>query len=122
MTKTLTEQWKDGKLTFGKMYWCCDKEKNIAKLVNINRKFFEWDIATDVTKDVKEVLAPVPNYEEFQLLQEQLDIVTEQRNDIHIDNQVLQKQLNEANRIIKKLYKESGNPIGLYYLEKWGVK
>ena len=55
-------------------------------------------------------------------LQEQLDIMTEQRNDIHIDKQVLQKQLNEANRIIKKLYKESGNPIGIDYLEKWGVK
>ena len=46
----------------------------------------------------------------------------EKRNDIHIDKQVLQKQLNEANRIIKKLYKESGNPIGIDYLEKWGVK
>ena len=55
-------------------------------------------------------------------LQEQLDIVIEQRNDIHIDKQILQKQLNEANRIIKKLYKESGNPIGIDYLEKWGVR
>lgn len=65
MTKSLTEKWKDGKLTFGKMYWCCDKEKNIAKLVHINRKFFEWDITIDVTKDVKEVLAPVPSYDEY---------------------------------------------------------
>lgn len=78
---------------------------------------------------VKELVSPkgkvygyVPDYFEVKRLQEQLDIVTEQRNDIHIDKQVLQKQLNEANRIIKKLYKESGNPIGIDYIEKLGVK
>lgn len=40
------------------------------------------------------------------------------------DKQIEQlvKQLKEANKIIKKLYKESGNPIGCDYLEKWGAK
>lgn len=66
-------------------------------------------------------------------LQEQLDIVTEQRNDIHIDKQVLQKQLNEANEVIKKymavafeIRSEEEKPTVLQlafgYLERWGVK
>lgn len=40
---------------------------------------------------------------QIERLQEQLDIVTEQRDDIHIDKQVLQKQLHEANEVIESL-------------------
>lgn len=56
-----------------------------------------------------------------ELLQEQLDIVTEQRDDIHIDKQVLQKQLNEANEVIK-WYAQTDTGSAKDYLEKWGVK
>lgn len=82
--------------------------------------------------------------EQIERLQEQLDIVKEQRNDIHIDKQVLQKQLHEANEVIKhyandenwydyyddddekmtkSLYIDcNGTLKASLYLEKWGVK
>lgn len=117
MTKSLTEKWKNGKLTFGKMYWCCDKEKNIAKLVYINRKFFEWDITTDVTKDVKEVLAPVPNYEEYKHLQEQLkeanEVIESLRTyDFTVDDENAEYYQVKWNVKAKRFYKN----------RKWGVK
>lgn len=69
MTKTLTEQWKDGELIFGKTYWCSDDEGNIAKLVLVGEdRFYEWTLGTEVTKDVKEVLAPVPSYDAYRQL------------------------------------------------------
>ena len=71
MTKTLTEQWRDGKLIFGKTYWCSDDEGNVAKLVLVNNdRFYEWTLGTEVTKDVKEVLAPVPSYDEHNELKQ----------------------------------------------------
>jgi hypothetical protein len=90
------------------------------------------------TDDGKELL--LVYVDTLERLQEQLDIVTEQRNDIHIDKQVLQEQLHEANEVIKTTKQITGNidlsqfdyehrrkidgitmQTGLY-LEKWGVK
>lgn len=101
MSKELTDKWKNIKIkrVDGDDYISVP----LSFFYNMNDLAFERSV-------------------ELARLKEQLDIVTEQRDDIHIDKQVLQKQLNEANKIIKKLYKESGNPIGIDYLEKWGLK
>lgn len=81
MTKTLTEQWKDGELQFGKTYWCSDDEGNVAKLVLVsNDRFYEWTLGTEVTKDVKEVLAPVPNYDEYNELIKKIEQLEEANN------------------------------------------
>lgn len=55
-------------------------------------------------------------------LEQELQIRTEQNADLYskICNAIV--QINEANEVIKKLYKESGNPIGCDYLEKWDVE
>lgn len=63
--------------------------------------------------------------ERVEHLQEQLDIVIEQRDDIHIDKQVLQKQLNEANDTLIKsqnMKQPDRNNFVAQYLLKWGVK
>ena len=71
MTKTLTEQWRDGTLEDGAYYILVDKyeqnepEIDIGVCYNSN---FEWWI-------VKEVLAPVPSYEEFQSYEKCADML-----------------------------------------------
>lgn len=127
-------------LTADKLYYVkkkngdvCIRQAHLFSTLKTEKAMSFVDFDDD---DILAVLAPVPTYDQFSQLvkkveqlesklsciSEQLDIVTEQRNDIHIDKQVLQEQLKEANKIIKKLYKESGNPTGCDYLEKWGVK
>lgn len=99
MTKTLTEQWREGTLPLGTYY-----------IVNKNG-YEEIDESVAVGElwnntDLKEVLAVVPSYDEYKRLQE---------------------QLNEANKLIKWVVKTSwsGNQEEDdfdRYLEKWGVK
>lgn len=68
---TLTEQWKKGELEFGKKYYVRfeDGEIDTAQwcyYTNQNKYGFDVD-------EVKEVLAPVPSYEEWQKMKEQRD-------------------------------------------------
>jgi len=69
MTKTLTEKWKNGELPDGAYYILVDKyeqnepEIDIGVCYNSN---FQWWI-------VKEVLAPVPSYEEWKTAKENLE-------------------------------------------------
>ena len=95
MTKTYTEQWREGTLLDGAYYILVDKyeqnepEIDVGVCYNSN---FEWWI-------VKEVLAPVPRYEQFiglmydskeldkaydkiNLLEKRLAIATKALNDI----------------------------------------
>jgi hypothetical protein len=66
MSRELTEKWQNGTLPNGKTFWCQDDEGNVAKLIHIRGKFFEWTISEqDDTEQVKEVLAKVPTYEEW---------------------------------------------------------
>lgn len=113
MTKTLTEQWKDGTLP-DDCYYILTENGHIRK----DRTCFyshtdEQCFCFTPNKDIKEVLEPVPSYEECKKLQE---------------------QLKEANEVIKK-YMDLGNWNDYYnkhldmvaddmqkYLEKWGVK
>lgn len=109
MTKSLTEQWKNGTLPFG-MYYVKSTYGDIRTdetVYLVGKKRYRWRY-TDICC-LEEVLAPVPTYDECQLMESE-EVLT------------LKEQLKEANKIIKKLYKESGNPIGCDYLEKWDVK
>jgi len=128
MTKTLTEQWREGKLIFGKTYWCSDDEGNVAKLVLVNNnRFYEWTLGTEVTKDVKEVLAPVPSYEEYEDILQQ-NVNQESAIETYIEeNKRLQEQIKEANEIIISFDKLVGKLIGtvfqnvLDYYKKYNV-
>ena len=60
MTKTLTEQWKDGTLPRGCYYISfleTDKNPIIYNVDDFSIKYCQWHW--------EEVLAPVPSYEEF---------------------------------------------------------
>lgn len=74
MTKTpeeLTEDWKVGKLDWNKFYYIkltsgeiCIDYANGAYFVNGKPQEITMDYTTD--EDVKQILAPVPSYEELQ--------------------------------------------------------
>ena len=83
MTKTLTEQWREGKLPDGAYYILVDKyeqnepEIDVGVCYNSN---FEWWI-------VKEVLAPVPSFDHFSQLVKKVE--------------KLEQQLAEANDVLE---------------------
>lgn len=136
MTKTLTEKWKDMDLADEHLYYWRMPNGEVRIMTKMG--VYSYKLCYGLGEI--DILEPVPSYDEYKRLQEKLDIVTEQRNDIHIDKQVLQEQLNEANEVIKITNRVSGN-IDLSqlvyedrrkvdgitmqtgeYLEKWGVK
>ena len=99
MTKTLTEQWKDGKLPENTYYvqFICGRY-GIYEFEQFKGFGFDNDLAY-----IKEVLAPVPSYDEYKRLQE---------------------QLKEANEVIKKFEEtEIGHKQkdGTYMLTVCGV-
>lgn len=75
MTKTLTEQWREGTLKRGYYYY---ETKAGAKVIGYQcfGLKFPYDYNHNTIDSVKEVIAPVPSYEEYQKLkklEEQLD-------------------------------------------------
>lgn len=111
MTKTLTEQWREGTLPED-CYYILTKNGHIRK----DRTCFyshtdEQCFCFTSNRDIEEVLAPVPSYDEYKRLQ---------------------KQLKEANKAIKEYAWDSGYwECGYHhkdsffadiYIEKWGVK
>lgn len=99
---TLTEQWRKGKLPLGKYYiktkyWGCDGKWHYEKEEDIDYLDGDWRFYQDDA--VAEVLAPVPSYDEYKRLQEQI------------------KDYEKAlNRYAK--YRSEAKKV----LEKWGVK
>jgi hypothetical protein len=120
MTKTLTKQWKDGELP-REFYYIRDRRKEVYLSCLIDYKTEKgW---------VKEVLAPVPSYEEYRELLD-LNVYEKDRKKVMgLEDKVkrLQEQIKEANDIIQTLYKRKecdafDHLIFRNYLEKWGVK
>ena len=91
MTKDLTEQLKNGELETGKEYWVrlTDEWKNSIEQVYFNGENFErFDI-----DDVKEVLAPVSSYEEWQQLKSHDEKATIKLGEVCIENLKLKELL-----------------------------
>ena len=69
MTKSLTEQWKDGKLDYGwyyiEVYWGAGYD-----IVFDNYNKTTGEFADFGKKQIANVLAPVPSYNEYKRLQE----------------------------------------------------
>jgi len=64
MTKTLTEQWKDGELPIGHYY--VKRKNGMVFIDNTILQFDEMPITKLAWSDkTEEVLAPVPSYEQF---------------------------------------------------------
>lgn len=89
MTKTLTEQWREGTLPDGAYYILVDKyeqnepEMDVGVCYNSN---FEWWI-------VKEVLAPVPSYDEWKKLDDELKELATMNDTFAIENGRLRERL-----------------------------
>lgn len=77
MTKTLTEQWKDGELEKGFYYiktrWLgCDKKWHYNKEQDIDYLDSDGDWCSVATDSVVEIIGDVPTYADYKRLQEQL--------------------------------------------------
>ena len=108
MTKTLTEQWRDGTLPRGAYY------VNRLGEVRIYLVTYEDD---KNTHEIYEVLAPVTSYDELKRLQEQL----KEANKLlkyccaNYESSRFGATITEDGEILPK------GPVW-NYLEKWGVK
>lgn len=129
MTKTLTKQWREGTLDNGYYYVRSGWSKSVETRY-LGNGFFEGNI---------EVLAPVPSYDEYKELVRKADKLDKIMADtttnpldcmqIEIDGlniyvERLQKQLNEANHILKDVFISDAyyKSKRAQYLKRWGVK
>jgi predicted nucleic acid-binding Zn-ribbon protein len=140
MSKELTDKWRNGNIQETYYYVKCPWSEGEVDIRYVHNGVDDW----------KEIVDNVPSYTDLCELKQELEICKDEKADLyaklcsalmqleeckkktHILNEANMKlenmvgklceQLKEANKIIKKLYKESGNPIGCDYLKKWGVK
>lgn len=111
MTKTLTEQWREGTLPDGAYYIVVDKyeqnepEIDVGVCYNSN---FEWWV-------VKEVLSAVPRYDEWQESQKKRALWFEEKAKIRnrLENKIklLEEQLNYALETMGQVAKLSDNTV-----------
>lgn len=71
MTKTLTEQWREGMLENGR-YYVKDWDGTIYRFVAQNKILWRDSNNPIYASERIEVLAPVPSYDEYKRLQDQL--------------------------------------------------
>ena len=131
MTKTLTEQWREGTLDNG-FYYVRSGWSAFIEIRYLGEAFFEGNI---------EVLSPVPSYEEYQDIIQQ-NVNQEAAIETYIEDiKRLQEQLKEVNEVLKGvcIHAETeqfecrcgwvepckdcnAHYLARDYLEKWGVK
>lgn len=76
---TLTEQWKRGELPDGE-YWCLSICGDVDKLYCYQNSFWKYKTEDDyygLPVEIKQVLAPMPSYEEVVILKDCLKMVWE---------------------------------------------
>jgi hypothetical protein len=108
----LTEQWKKGELKEGKEYWVILTDEWYSRNpVEPVRAFYscECEFEGYLDDDIKEVLAPVPSYKEWQETLQALDAAHKaiKMEDETINRLVCSgKQCNYEKRKLKELLKE----------------
>ena len=126
MSKELTEHWRNGTLSENWYYIHLKSDWGGIDCITINYCDEDGVFEEYPDEDIKEVLAPVLSFDEYNELVQKIHILEKQLSSIS-------EQLKEANDVIKKyrrfevaLKVEKGTLIGVYpaidYLEKWGVK
>lgn len=134
MTKTLTEQWKDGELEWG-LYYVKTKKDAPLFCGEITEMSLGEEITISQMEKVESVLAPVPSYDEYCNLVFQANKPKNPLSDAMMcydterEKKVverLQEQLNEANEVIISVAVMPRFPVNpelcREYLKKWGVK
>ena len=96
MTKTLTEQWREGTLPRGAYY------VNRLGEVRIYLVTYEDD---KNTHEIYEVLAPVPSYSEYQALKDNCEFTHTRLKGTHQKITQLEKKLEIATKALKKINK-----------------
>ena len=115
MSKKLTEKYQNKELSG--WYYVKTNDGHIC----------HWLLFTDTIefeKDIKEVVAAVPSYDEYKEMDNELKELACKNNSLAMECGKLQEQLKEANQVILDMAKN--NPVaGVYaldYKSKWGVK
>ena len=129
MTKSLTEQWKDG--TLEQKYYYVQFNCTPKPFVEIELKNFLLDLVKVKDRDTIEVLAPVPSYEEFiqqrEFVAEHQNVLIENMN-LKLKVEKLEQQLAEANEVLEEYASITGIPVCVAkqdiknFNKKWGVK
>lgn len=117
MTKSLTEKWKDGELGFG-YYYIDFGIGGVPTLFNGLEFYCE---RTQKPNAIKTILAPVPSYEEYKKLQEQLKKAVK-IYELEMQKAILLSKQDESDGILFNIYKGK-KPIKkhiLDYLKRYG--
>ena len=143
MTKSLTEKWKDGMLERGYYYFKTIYDELLIGSYSPSENMF-ITATFDYRASVKEVLAPVPSYEEYKEIDNDLKEIASKNDSLSMECGKLERQLAEANELLLDFCSENecrfdhngycqehDSCDGGYkciqkdlkqYLKKWGVK
>lgn len=91
MTKTLTEQWREGTLDNG-FYYVRSGWSAFIEIRYLGNAFFEGNI---------EVLAPVPSYSEYQALKDNCELTHTRLKGTHQKIAQLEKKLEIATKVLE---------------------
>lgn len=120
MTKSLTEQWKDGTLTEGDYYILTTGLKIKDPIISYYEKeLSQFDGLCNCS--IKEVLAPVPSYDEYKELKEERDYFQKTMFERNANINELQERIKEAEYILDEMGWADRGLIDDYF-EKWGRK
>lgn len=125
MTKTLTKQWREGKLPAGLYYIEGKGNHDIALIRNRYCPVLTSPYSEDGVFEPEFVpVVPVPSYEEWKELKEQRDWYETRTYERAALINELRKQLKEANEIISiyRCYDDTEVGKATEYCKKWGVK
>ena len=96
MTKTLTEQWREGKIKEGYYYTLLNTD---SKMIEINYCWDDGCFQDYCDNMIDEVLAPVPSYDEFV---QQRDFVKDHLK-VLIENMNLKRKLEIATKALNDI-------------------
>lgn len=125
MSKELTEQWRNGELKKG-LYYIKSKSGRKVFALHTNSASHLFTPYNRYTLETKEVLAPVPTYNQFVELTEKVHILNEAN--MNLENIIgnFAKQLKEANDALKQIADtrnfQHGHKFAQSYIKKWGIK
>lgn len=124
MTKTLTEQWRDGTLPEGWYYVVREWDDEIRMLYFEGDYFLDTDVPLD-NDNIKEVLGPVPDYMDCKgLIYDSINLADARKriDELVSKTDKLEKKLEIANKALKKYMTFCRHPAEEAIKEMKGIK
>ena len=103
MTKTLTEQWREGTLPENWYYIHLKSDWGGIDCITINYCDEDGVFEEYPDEDIKEVLAPVPSYSEYQSLKDNCELTHTRLKGAHQKIDKLEKQLEISTKALKEI-------------------